>query len=51
MLGPMLLTWHNVRYYQDLTRGLRRAIRDGPQFAAHAEQLRAAAWTAREDVA
>ena len=23
MLGPMLLTWHNVRYYQDLMRGLR----------------------------
>lgn len=26
MLGPMLLTWHNVRYYQDLMRGLRAAI-------------------------
>ena len=26
MLGPMLLTWHNVQYYQDLMRGLRRAI-------------------------
>ena len=49
MLGPMLLTWHNVRYYQDLMRGLRRAIRDG-RFEGHAEQLRAA-WTAREDVA
>ena len=23
MLGPMLLTWHNVQYYQDLMRGLR----------------------------
>jgi queuine tRNA-ribosyltransferase len=49
MLGPMLLTWHNVQYYQDLTRGLRRAIQDG-RFAAHAGQLRAG-WTAREDIA
>jgi queuine tRNA-ribosyltransferase len=47
MLGPMLLTWHNVRYYQDLTRGLRRAIRDG-RLVVHADQLRAG-WTARED--
>ena len=23
MLGPMLLTWHNLTYYQDLMRGLR----------------------------
>jgi queuine tRNA-ribosyltransferase len=26
MLGPMLLTWHNVQYYQDLMRGLRAAV-------------------------
>jgi len=26
ILGPMLLTWHNVHYYQDLMRGLRAAI-------------------------
>ena len=26
MLGPMLLTWHNVQYYQDLMHGLRAAI-------------------------
>jgi queuine tRNA-ribosyltransferase len=26
MLGPMLLTWHNLQYYQDLMRGLREAI-------------------------
>jgi queuine tRNA-ribosyltransferase len=26
MLGPMLLTWHNVSYYQTLMRGLRAAI-------------------------
>jgi queuine tRNA-ribosyltransferase len=46
MLGPMLLTWHNVHYYQDLTRGLRQAIRNG-NFATYAAQLRAA-WTTRE---
>ena len=48
MLGPMLLTWHNVQYYQDLTRGLRRAIREG-RLAAYAEQSRAG-WTVPEDV-
>jgi len=26
MLGPMLLTWHNLHYYQDLMAGMRRAI-------------------------
>jgi queuine tRNA-ribosyltransferase len=26
ILGPMLLTWHNIQYYQDLTKGLREAI-------------------------
>jgi len=29
MLGPMLLTWHNLRYYQDLMAGLRAAIEAG----------------------
>ncbi len=29
MLGPMLLTWHNITYYQDLMRGLRDAIMQG----------------------
>ncbi len=29
MLGPMLLTWHNLQYYQDLMRGLRHAIAEG----------------------
>jgi queuine tRNA-ribosyltransferase len=28
MLGPMLLTWHNVQYYQELMRGLRAAIEE-----------------------
>jgi queuine tRNA-ribosyltransferase len=40
MLGPMLLTWHNVQYYQDLMRGLREAICEG-RFEAHAATLEA----------
>ena len=28
-LGPMLLTWHNLQYYQDLMAGLRAAIGAG----------------------
>ena len=26
ILGPMLLTWHNLHYYQDLMAGMRQAI-------------------------
>ena len=26
MLGPILLSWHNLQYYQDLMRDLREAI-------------------------
>jgi queuine tRNA-ribosyltransferase len=44
MLGPMLLTWHNLAYYQGLMRGLRAAITER-RFAAHAAALRAA-WAA-----
>ncbi len=29
ILGPMLLTWHNIQHYQDLMAGLRQAIADG----------------------
>ena len=29
MLGPMLLTWHNLQHYQDLMAGLRAAIAEG----------------------
>jgi queuine tRNA-ribosyltransferase len=47
MLGPMLLTWHNLTYYQDLMRGLRNAIIEG-RLAEHAEAVRAG-WTAQED--
>jgi len=28
MLGPVLLTWHNLMYYQSLMRGMREAILD-----------------------
>lgn len=28
ILGAMLLTWHNLTYYQDLMKGIRRAIRE-----------------------
>ena len=47
MLGPMLLTWHNLQYYQDLMRGLRAAIRQGG-LAAHAAAQRAR-WAAGDD--
>jgi queuine tRNA-ribosyltransferase len=40
MLGPMLLTWHNIQYYQDLTAGLRAAIVNG-RLADHAAAIRA----------
>jgi queuine tRNA-ribosyltransferase len=29
ILGPMLLTWHNLHYYQDLMAGMRQAINAG----------------------
>ena len=29
ILGAMLLTWHNLHYYQDIMRGLRGAIEEG----------------------
>ena len=46
MLGPMLLTWHNLAYYQRLTRDLRAAIVAGrlQHFAAATR----AAWQAPE---
>ena len=44
MLGPMLLTQHNVTYYQDLMRGLRDAILRGT-LDTHAAGLRAS-WAA-----
>jgi queuine tRNA-ribosyltransferase len=47
MLGPMLLTWHNVSYYQRLMRGLRQAVQAG-RLQAHIDGLRSG-WTAREE--
>jgi len=41
MLGPMLLTWHNIQYYQDLMTGMRQAIGEG-RLAAHSAEVRAA---------
>lgn len=29
ILGPVLLTWHNLTYYQDLMTGLRKSISEG----------------------
>ncbi len=49
MLGPMLLTWHNIAYYQSLMRGLRRAIVAG-RLDAHAAAVRAG-WTQVEEPA
>ena len=43
ILGPMLLTWHNIQAYQDLMKGLRAAIAEGKvaDFAAEAARLEA----------
>jgi queuine tRNA-ribosyltransferase len=46
MLGPMLLTWHNIRYYQSLMARLRRAIVEG-RFEAEAAAIEAG-WAAGE---
>ncbi|RME96555.1 MAG: tRNA-guanine transglycosylase, partial [Alphaproteobacteria bacterium] len=39
-LAPMLLTWANVHFYQELMAGIRRAIREGnfAQFAARTRE-------------
>ncbi len=44
ILGPMLLTWHNLHYYQELMAGLRGAIANGEldAFAARFETEQAA---------
>jgi queuine tRNA-ribosyltransferase len=47
MLGPMLLTWHNLTYYQGLMRGMRAAIMEG-RLADFAAQTRAG-WQAGDD--
>ncbi len=40
ILGPMLLTWHNIQYYQELMRQSRAAIK-AHQFLRYAESTRA----------
>jgi queuine tRNA-ribosyltransferase len=47
MLGPMLLTWHNLTYYQRLMQGMRGAIRQH-RLAAFAADVRAG-WAAPEE--
>jgi queuine tRNA-ribosyltransferase len=46
MLGPMLLTWHNLHYYAALMSGLRAAIIEH-RLLAHADALRQA-WLPHE---
>jgi queuine tRNA-ribosyltransferase len=46
MLGPMLLTWHNVRYYQSLMQGIRTAIHAG-RLRDYASRVRAG-WATQE---
>jgi queuine tRNA-ribosyltransferase len=41
MLGPILLTWHNIQYYQDLMAAMRGAIEAG-RLAEFAEEFAAA---------
>jgi queuine tRNA-ribosyltransferase len=40
ILGPMLLTWHNLTYYQSVMQGLRAAILEG-RLAEHVASVRA----------
>ena len=47
MLGPMLLTWHNIQYYQTLMRGLREAIIAG-RLEVFAREVRAG-WAGDQD--
>jgi queuine tRNA-ribosyltransferase len=42
MLGPILVSWHNLAYYQSLLRDLREAIRAGR--AAEFRALQLARW-------
>lgn len=42
MLGPILLSWHNVAYYQELLAGLREAIRENR--AAEFRTVQLAGW-------
>jgi queuine tRNA-ribosyltransferase len=46
MLGPILLTWHNLTYYQRLMRGIRESIK-ARQFLRYAASLREG-WVTQE---
>src|SRR5262249_39507588 len=48
MLGPMLLTWHNLVFYQQLMQNLRQAIADG-RVNGFAEQFLARYTTQKVD--
>ena len=48
MLGPMLLTWHNIQYYQDLMAELRAGILAG-DLAGTAARIEAG-WQAEKEV-
>jgi queuine tRNA-ribosyltransferase len=48
MLGPMLLTWHNIQYYQDLMAELRAGILAG-DIAGTAARIEAG-WQAEKEV-
>ncbi len=48
MLGPILVSWHNLAYYQRLLRDLRAAIREQRATEFRAEQLRR--WGVVEEV-
>jgi queuine tRNA-ribosyltransferase len=39
MLGPILVSWHNLAFYQRLLRDLRAAIRSGTAIEFRAAQL------------
>ncbi len=47
MLGPILLTWHNIQYYQDLMARMRDAILEG-RFEAEAALIEAG-WAAGDE--
>lgn len=49
MLGPMLLTWHNIRYYQSLMARIRAAIVEG-RFAQEAAAIESG-WSAAQEIA
>ena len=42
MLGPVLVSWHNIAFYQQLLRGMREAIERGSAAEYRARQL--ASW-------